>query len=185
MVVLLDTNCLYDLDEGTGARVPTLRRIVAAHGQSVEICVAAITASENPRRGRLGSFAEFEQLVERAGLSGVRVLPPMGYWDVTFWNEALWTSEKMVELERRIHAVLAPRLKRDDTSNRRKWLNTKCDVQMVWTHIWHCTAVLVTSDRDTILSRRAALADLGADVRPPEDFAATLSHADVAPVRPA
>jgi hypothetical protein len=150
-VVVLDTNCLIDLDEGPDPRAADLARIrAAAHEGNLDIGVAAVSASENPRRGCGRSFEEFRELLGRVGLADVRVLPPMGYWDVTFWDQSLWVNEEMMRLEHRIHSILAPDLAMDDRSNWRKWLNTKCDVQVVWTHIWHNTDALVTRHRKEV-----------------------------------
>jgi hypothetical protein len=55
----------------------------------------------------------------------------MGYWNITYWGQALWVNEEMKELEGRIHAVLAPSRAMDDDSDHRRWINTKCDVQFV------------------------------------------------------
>jgi hypothetical protein len=173
-VVMLDTNCLIDLDEATGPRVADLIRVlVAASAERFEIGVGAISASENPRRGCVRTSEQFKDLLARVGLAGARVLPPMGYWDVTFWDESLWTNDEMAELERQVHSILAPNLAMDDVSNRRKWLNTKCDVQVVWTHLWHKTDALITND-EGILTKAPGLANLGANVHSPASFAATL-----------
>jgi hypothetical protein len=173
-VVLLDTNCIIDLVEGTDARAADLARIrAAARRGQFEVGVAGISASENPKRRCGNSFTEFKELLSRVGLADARVLPPMGYYDVTFWDQSLWVNDEMTRLERSIHGILAPNLAMDDMSNRRKWLNTKCDVQVVWTHIWHKTDALVTSDGG-IARKSAVLAKLGARVYLPASFVATL-----------
>lgn len=100
----------------------------------------------------------------------------MGYWDVTYWGQALWVGNEMQQLERKIHAVLAPNLDMDDDSNKRRWINTKCDVQFVWTHVWHKTNALVTSD-EGILGKADPLAALGATVKSPASAVASLPAA--------
>jgi hypothetical protein len=145
-----------------------VQRVVQAHRVGrVRVTACAITASENPRAGDPPKmFAEFTELLDRVGLAKVEILKPMGYWGVSFWNQALWTSNEMRELEQAIHAVLAPSLPMDDTSDQRRWRNTKCDVQMVWTHVWHDTDALLTNDQP-ILRKADALAELGAKVESP------------------
>jgi hypothetical protein len=166
-VLLLDTNCLIDLDEEREPRANDLRRIVEAFRCGrLELVAAAISASENAPPGSKKAFELFTDRLDRIGLAHLRVLHPMGYWGVTFWNEALWVNDEMEKLEAKIHAVLAPNLRMDDDSNYRKWINTKCDVQMVWCHLWHKTDALVTSDGD-ILSKVEALAPLKATVKSP------------------
>lgn len=166
-VLLLDTNCLIDLDEGREPRASDLRRIVETFRRGrLELVAAAMSASENAPPGSEKAFELFTDRLSRIGLADLRLLHPMGYWNVTFWNRALWVNDEMKELEAKIHAILAPNLDMDDDSNHRKWINTKCDVQMVWCHLWHKTDGLITSDGN-ILSKADALAELGATVQSP------------------
>jgi hypothetical protein len=132
---------------------------------------AAITASENPRKGSPPTtWSEFTGLLARVGLGDVEILRPMGYWGVTFWDQALWVGDDMLDLESRIHRVLFPRLPVDDDSDKRRWRNAKCDVQVVWTAMWNGVDVLITSDQK-IISRAAKLAQiLPIDVLTPPSF---------------
>lgn len=77
--------------------------------------------------------------------------------------------DEAFELGRLTNAAKFP-----DLSRRPRWRNTKCDVQVVWSALWHKADVLVTSDKG-ILSKAAALAGLGATVMSPASFAATIS----------
>jgi hypothetical protein len=140
---------------------------VSAHSRGeIELVAGAITASENAPGGVKEPFEAFKARLARIGLGDARILPPMGYWNITYWGEALWVSEEMEQLERKVHTILAPNLDMKDDSDIRRWINTKCDVQFVWTHIWHETDTLVTSDRG-ILGKAGELADLGATIGDP------------------
>jgi hypothetical protein len=173
-VLLLDTNCLIDLDEGREPRASDLRRIIETFRRGrLELVAAAISASENAPLGSDKAFELFTDRLNRIGLADLRLLHPMGYWGVTFWNRALWVNDEMTGLEAKIHAILAPNLDMDDDSNHRKWINTKCDVQMVWCHLWHKTDALITSDAG-ILSKADALAGLGVTVQSPASVVAEL-----------
>lgn len=174
--VLLDTNCLIDLAEDRKPQADDLRQVVAGfRNGSYELVGAAITASENPRADASPkTWEEFVDLLHRAELSGIRVLSPMGYWDVTFWDRALWVDEEMEELERKVHQILAPNFGMNDKTDEWRWRNTKCDVQVVWSALWHKADLLVTSDKG-ILSKAEALAGLGATVISPASFATTIS----------
>lgn len=172
--ILLDTNCLIDLAEDRQPRAADLRRIVAGQGSEYEVVAAAITASENPQRGNAPkTWDEFAGLLRRAGLPDARVLSPMGYWDVTFWDHAFWVDDKMKELEVKVHRTLVPHLNMEDRSNDRKWRNVKCDVQVVWTAAWHKVDTLITSD-SPILSKADKLRDLGIEAQSPAAFAVNL-----------
>ena len=172
--VLVDTNCLIDLAEDRQPRAADLRRIVAGQGSEYEVVVPAITASENPKRGSAPkTWDEFVDLLRRAGLSNARVLSPMGYWDVTFWDHALWVDDEMKELEVKVHRTLAPDFDMADRTNDRKWRNVKCDVQVVWTAAWHGVDTLITGD-NPILSKAGKLGGLGIEAQSPAAFAANL-----------
>lgn len=170
--VLVDTNCLIDLAEDRQPRAADLRRIVAGQGSEYEVVVPAITASENPKRGSAPkTWDEFVDLLRRAGLSNARVLSPMGYWDVTFWDHALWVDDEMKELEVKVHRTLAPGFNIEDRTNEHKWRNIKCDVQVVWTAIWHRVDTLITGDKP-ILSKTDELRELGIEAQSPAGFIA-------------
>jgi hypothetical protein len=170
--VLLDTNCLIDLTEGAETAAALSGIVDGAPTGRHELAVAAISASENPRRGLPPkTWPEFTGLLARLDLTEVEVLKPMGYWGVTFWDGGLWVGEDMADLESRIHAVLFPSFGIDDRSDERRWRNVKCDVQMVWTAMWNRVDVLVTSDK-RIVARGPKLATIRPiDVRTPASFA--------------
>lgn len=168
---MLDTNCLIDLAED-GEPAAALARIVSnLHAGEHRLVVAAITASENPRKGSPPkTWLEFTDLLTRIGLAGVEILKPMGYWGVTFWDEGLWVGDDMVALESSIHATLFPSFAMDDDTDERRWRNAKCDVQVVWTAMWNGVDVLITSDQK-IVSRAPKLAQIRPiDILTPPSF---------------
>lgn len=178
VVDLLDTNCLIDLEKGTGPAAD-LRQLVEAHRRRrIELVTAAVTASENELPGTSRSFELLTSRLKRLDLSDVRILPPMGRWGEMYWGQALWVSDEMQALEERIRAIIAPNFDLDDTSNHRKWLNTLCDIQMVFTHLWHETDLLVTGDERHLLRRAGALSELGARVVSPAHAAELLPDND-------
>ncbi len=171
---MLDTNCLIDLEQNRQPHAQQLRQVLAAWRRGeFELVVGAITASENARPGEEPSFEAFEGLRERAGVADARLLAPMMIWEITYWGEALWTNDESRALEAKVHAILAPGLAMDDRSDPYRWLNVKCDVQLIWTAIWHQVDVLVTRDGD-IVKKADALADLGANVQSLPAFAVSL-----------
>lgn len=170
--VMLDTNCLIDLEKRRQPHAGQLDRMLAAwRRDEFDLVVGAIAASENARPGKKPSFEAFERLQENAGVADARLLPPMMIWGVTYWGNALWTDDEARALEAKVHTILAPDLAMNDSSDLYRWLNVKCDVQLVWTAIRHRVDVLVTRDGG-ILKKAAALADLGANVQPLREFTA-------------
>jgi len=79
--------------------------------------------------------------------------------DVGFYGVGYIPNAPMIELERRIHAVLHPDVESSladfcgarglNPGNRplpHRWRNAKCDVQMLWSHIHHQRSGFVTRD---------------------------------------
>jgi hypothetical protein len=181
--ILLDTNCLIDLAEG-GEVGEALTEIVAdSRAGGLVLAVAAITASENPRKGSPPkTWPEFADLLSRVGLTDAEILKPMAYWGVTFWGQGLWVGDDMIALETQIHSVLFPSFAVDDDSDPRRWRNAKCDVQVVWTAMWNRVDVLITSDR-RIVERGPRLASIRpVEIQTPAQFLETRAgHPDPPP----
>ena len=162
MRIAIDTNVLIDLEQAA-ARAEVLNFLVRrGDPREHKICVPAIVASERGPEGNLvKNFAEFESRLSAIGLADAELLSPMLYLDVCFLGHALLCSSEMEALERQIHEVLFPLLPFvyadycasagiepvADTCDR-KWRNAKCDVQVVWAHVWYHTDVLVSADKN-------------------------------------
>jgi hypothetical protein len=174
--LLLDTNCLIDLDEDRQPRAGHLREIIALQGEETLLSVAAISASENPK-GDLPpkSWSDFEQLLARVGIPDIEVLNPMAYFDVSFFGHALWVGPPMQELEREVHEALAPEVAMDDRSDLRRWRNVKCDVQLVWCALWHGVDVLITGDGKLRQRAGGAFGDRDLEFLSPKEFTAQAS----------
>lgn len=153
-----------------------------------------MSASERqPGSGYIANFGVFQDKVRSAGLGHLRMILPMIYWDVSFWDQALWSSPQMGELERNIHGVLFPKIEFDYKQfcnvngleeggflgERMKWRNAKCDVQALWSHIYAKRDVFVTSDNNYHKnSHKPALIALGAGRIEYPDAAAALLPED-------
>ncbi|HEV7990565.1 MAG TPA: hypothetical protein VGP25_02020 [Gemmatimonadaceae bacterium] len=175
--VTLDTNCLLDLEERT-ERAPAVRALISLHNTGdLTLSVPAIMASERQRGGvYLSSFAEFTDRLSSLGVGHLPLLPPMGYWDVGFWDHMLWTDDAMIEFERQIHDVLHPDIQFEYGDHcrelaigpeamppERRWRNAKCDAQVLWSHIHHGGELLVTNHLNFIKqSKLPRLIELGA-----------------------
>ena len=121
MKITLDTNCIIDLEKNRPAAASLRALIDASRQGQVDLAVAAISASEKMQSGDyLTNFSEFEERLEQVGLSGARILEPMGIWGVTFWGYFLWSDDSLVGLFEEIHAILFRRHRgeRDITTGR-------------------------------------------------------------------
>jgi hypothetical protein len=166
--VTLDTNCLIDLEAGN-ERATAVRDLIARHeNKRIELRIPAIAASERQQGGTyFENFSEFTTRLGSLGLAGIPILPPMLYLGVAFLGQALLVGGLMGDLEREIHTILHPEMIFDyigycasrgiDPNAKpldRKWLNAKCDVQIVWSHTYHGGETLVTNDENFLKSTK-------------------------------
>jgi hypothetical protein len=162
--VVLDTNCIIDLEENRpDAR--SLRSLIAAwKSNRLDLAVVAVSASENQPSGiASNSFDVFETKLKNAGLAGVQELMPLAKWDVFYWDHALWSSPDMEALESKIRAVLFPAIPTAPSTSIDKnstWRNQMCDVLVAWSCIHHNWPCLVTRDKN-FHNHRIELAALG------------------------
>ena len=175
MKYTLDTNCIIDLEEKRPDGV-YLEKIISSYRQKcIELSVVAISASENQKGGKLSkTFDEFILKLASADLQDANMLLPMMYWDVAFWGHALWGDASGADkLEIKIHDILFPGTPIENPQkagfSEKKWRNNKCDVQMVWAHIYHEQDILVTRD-ENFHKHSNALSKIGLNkvIRPAE-----------------
>jgi hypothetical protein len=192
----LDTNCVIALDEvrndptsHRAGEARAVRALIKAHtDRKADVALIAISASERQKdNGRLENFSTFQERLASLGLGYLKLLHPMMYFDVTFWDASLWSDEEMQVLERSIHEILFPNIPflwsdycaangLDSTAETRdrKWKNAKCDVQAFWSHAWRKRDVFVTSDDNfhKELKKRQLTALAGGHIERPESAAA-------------
>lgn len=190
----LDTNCIIALDEER-AEATAIRALLDAHASGdANVALVAISASEKQRGGgHLESFSEFQQRIASLGLAPLELLPPMFYWDVTYWDWCIWSDSEMEAEENKIHEILFPNVeflwqdycavrgwKPNDVALTHGWRNPKCDVQALWSHIFHKRDVFVTTDRNFhAQSKKQKLMALGANrIETPESAVSFLRAAN-------
>ena len=108
----------------------------------------------------------------------------MAYWGVGFWDHMLWTDNEMTDLEKKIHKVLFPKIPFEygtyckknninpkESPTAKKWLNAKCDVQAIWSHINTSNDIFATQDMNFIKeTKKPVLINLGAgNILNPQD----------------
>jgi hypothetical protein len=162
--LVLDTNCIIDLEENRPNAVSLRHLISAWKNNRVSLAVVAVSASENQQGGIASrSFDVFETKVKNSGLAGTHELMPLAIWDVFYWDHALWSSPEMEEVESKVRAVLFPGIAKAPPTNieeNSKWRNQMCDVLVAWSCIHHNWPHLVTSD-ENFHDHRTELAALG------------------------
>ena len=187
--ITLDINCLINLENHTSEH-EAVRALVEAHrSRRIQVFVPEMAASERQPGGRRReSFADFEKWLENIGCLDLDRVLPQAYWDIAFWGHAVWGGSSD-DLETSIHGILHPNtpflyadyctLAGIDPAVQPadgRWLNVKCDVQAMWSHIHACNDVFVTEDKRFLtVARKTALIALGArDVLTPKEAAAKL-----------
>jgi len=147
----LDTNCIIDLEENRPDAV-YVKKILDDHDAGIiDLAVVAISASERQLGGKpVWNYSTFENKLKNVGMDNLEQILPMKYWDVTFWDHAIWDGD--ADLEKKIHDLsfpVEPLKKPQETGfSERKWENHKCDVQIAWAHAYHGRDVLVTRDKN-------------------------------------
>jgi hypothetical protein len=123
----------------------------------INVAVSAIGASERQRTGGYAkNFSDFKAKLAAVGFGSLELLPPLGYWDLCFWDYFVWADENDT-LERKIHDVLFPNIEfvwpeyakargLPIETQDKNWRNAKCDVLSLWCHIKHGGGIFVTSD---------------------------------------
>ena len=153
----LDTNCIVDVEDER-PNAPFVRELVGLHAvNGTNVAVSSIGASERQRTGGYAkNSAEFKAKLAAVGFGALELLPPLGYWDLCFWDHFVWADENDM-LERQIHDVLFPNIEflwpdyakargLPVDSQDKNWRNAKCDVLGLWCHTKHGGGVFVTSD---------------------------------------
>lgn len=158
----LDSNCIIDLEKNN-THALYLRKLVKMHNnQIINLRVPAIVASEKkPDDTYISHFNEFKQRLATIGLGNVEILPTILYFGLSFFDYCLFGGGKLDELERKIQKIMFPaielnysdfckkhRRKPDDEKAWHKWVNAKCDVLALWSHIWYSGDIFVTRDND-------------------------------------
>jgi hypothetical protein len=124
----------------------------------VALVALAIPSSHRPGSPLIEDLSAFGEALERHGLVGVLLLPPMAYFDIAFTEWNLLPTEEMEDIEHEIHSILYPSIQyawRDyrkahqieavTPSKDSPWRAAKCDVQMMLAHIEAERDVFVTS----------------------------------------
>jgi len=188
--VTIDANCIIDIEENKPV-TPYLRMLIDLHeGGKISLRVVALGISERKPDGIYAfDFNEFRDKITAMGLGDVDILKPICHVGITFFDWCLAAGVHMVELERKIQKVLFPDIeytyenfcrKRDLDPNSVvmdwRWMKAKCDVLMMWSHIWYGSGIYVTSDEELHKYKKSALIALGAgEINRPEEILVRLT----------
>jgi hypothetical protein len=159
----LDTNCLIDADEGRRSAIAVLMLRDAALAGKADIALVASSASERQQgNSYLSSIHDFNRRRTGLGFGDFVLLPPLMRWDMSFWDNALWSSPEAEAREELIYRTLFPTslfkwndfaaakgISQDNVSSPAyfRWRNQILDAQGFWAHEHAKRDIFVTSDR--------------------------------------
>lgn len=160
----LDTNCIIDIDDNRPS-AGSLRLLVDAHARrEADVALVMVSASERqPGDTYLSTYADFNERVSGLGLGQLKQIPGLAYYDLCYWDHALFPSDACVVREKTLHEALFPSIpfKWSDFALERgvnpddrtsptymKWRNAWCDRQMAWSHDHHSRDIFVSRDRN-------------------------------------
>jgi len=170
--LVLDTNCIIELEEQR-SDATTLSRIINAWREGrIDLAVVAISASENQRGLLNETYDQFLKKIEAVGLGGASQLLPPLFFDVTFWDASVFADDDG-GLDEKLRDVLFPGMVLEapkEERELRKWRNNLCDIYVAWSCIYHKWGTLVTRD-ENYHKKSEALAGLGLKVLWPAEAA--------------
>ena len=176
--VTLDNMCIIDLEQNR-ENAPHIRRLIQMHhNREINLRVVAASASElkQDRKTHPQHIDEFKQRMKSTGLNDVDVLPTLLYLGVSFIGYCLMSGRWLSKLDKEIHTILFSENETEYPSfcqkhgynpkNKEKWtdwVNMKCDVLTLWSHIWYNGYVFVTRDKNFLEeTKKRKLVELGA-----------------------
>ena len=173
--VTLDTNCLIDLEIQRENAIHLDSVINYWQQNKIELQVVAISESERTKdMERPKTFQLFKDLLSSLGLDGASILKSIAYFGIAFYDWAIFCNEDMLQKEEEIHKVLFPNIafNRSDYCESdlndpkyHKWINAKCDVQALWSHIHNGGDIFISSDNNYHkATKKPVLENMGAGV---------------------
>ena len=158
--VTLDHNAIVDLEQNN-KYATYYRKLVELHiNGKIHLRISAIHASEKKPNGTyVTNFAEFKRRIDAIGLSSVEILAPLCYAGISFAGYCLVGGGNLSKLEEEIQTILFPNIEMEytqyekkqglgqkNTKTMEKWMNAKCDVLSLWSHIYYKGDIFVTKD---------------------------------------
>jgi len=159
LTLTLDTNCILDVDEERPSKSAVLELSEAHRSGLANVAYVAQSASERQQNGTyLESYEDFFERLRRLELSHLNEIHPLIYWDISYWDKALWADEDDESRLRQIHHALFPNQwfeasreiqSADGASPEalRAWRNRLCDTLIYWAHDNANRDIFVTSDK--------------------------------------
>ncbi|MBY2921031.1 hypothetical protein HF259_06205 [Rhizobium leguminosarum] len=160
----LDTNCLIAVEDNRPEKDAVLSLVAAAKDGRADVAIVASSASERQiGGGYLANIGDFVTRLGELGFGHLELLKPIGAFDVSFYDHAIYPSPEQIELQKEIFSALFPTIEPSwskhaagrgveptefDSPEGWKWRNKLLDVQAMWAHLNYDRDVFVTSDKN-------------------------------------
>ena len=109
--VTLDTNCIIELEEERSEAQQVETLIGLQEQGAIHLRIVAFSASERRPDGTYANnFQDFTSKLRNVGLQDAELLKPIGYWGVSYWNQAIYSTPQALQLEEQIHNILFPNI---------------------------------------------------------------------------
>lgn len=158
----LDTNCIIDVAESRPSK-PHILALAQAHADGkIDVAIAAVSASERQQGDfYLRSYEHFRERLRTLGLIHLTEIRGIAYFDISYYDHALYPTPEKIDREEKIHYALFPNIpfkwadfakvigiaatEISDHKGKR-WRNAFCDRQMFWAHENAERDIFVTND---------------------------------------
>ncbi len=163
MKFTLDTNCIIDVADGRDMAVHVNRLLNARREGAIDVALVASSASERQQGDQyLSSFDQFDQRRKALGFGDLPLLPSIGRYDISFFDQCLMAGDEDSAQEDAIFRALFPTSPTewadyaaakghqvDDVTGKgfARWRNQLLDAQAFWAHQHAEHDVFVTSDK--------------------------------------
>jgi hypothetical protein len=183
--VTLDNMCIIDLEQNREHAHQIRKLVQMHHDKEISLRVVATSASELKQNNtHPQNFNEFKQRISLIGLSDIEILPTLARFDFSFFDYSVIGGRWLDELEKEIQIVLfgENEVEFGDFCRKHgydkgakeaweKWVNRKCDVLTLWSHIRYNGDIFVTNDSNFYKqTKKPRLVELGCGriLTPPE-----------------
>jgi hypothetical protein len=162
--VTLEWNAVLTLENPDRAGQLSLAKLIELHGTAIDLGIVTTAASENnPSQAFPRTAFEFEQRLTKNNIDHLTLVLQPAVNDLTYIGLCAWASSNYEALAQHIWTIIPPKhlpwdrktfaLQEGIDPNKstwspefRKWRNKWCDVNSIYTHIWHERDVFVTGD---------------------------------------
>ena len=150
--ITLDTNCLFDYFERN--KQATLERLFQLHKEG-KIEIAITTRVKTDTYGKDKNSRIWRKIKDWIREYHIKVLPCIGRWEISYWDEDIWSGEKELILDKKLKDIIG-----SENIN---------DIDHLMAHIRHKRDIFITDDSDFLNVKNALEKKFSIKILTPED----------------